>query len=453
MPAAVEYIPPTEKTREDLLGLNQQEIRLRSDSFKRAENYYHGEHDKVIYIEDGEPDDNIVINMVKQVVDRTQSFLFPSLPQISLTETADTPEEKFINQAFEYNGGTIVLSNMSYNGSLSGHVFSKIVPPKPGQMFPRIVNLNPTMVTVFWQADDIQNVLWYSIRWEVGKTQYMQDIIQGDEKWFIRTFKRDEGHLWEEYGAEAIWDFPLSPIVDWQHLPNVNRFYGQPDVSAELMSLNDQINRVASMVNRILRIHAFPRTIGIGLDPGEIIKTEIDGFWATPNTDANIFNLEMQSDLASSHNFLTMLVDTFLAQARVVIMRGTVRDFQRVTNTGIRAVFLDMIAKNALLRWSYGRGIQEISRRMLMIDGKDFSVLPQIVWSDPLPEDDTETVNALAIERTLGIVSLQDAIKERGRNANDQFAKIKREMADEDLVTFYGGSGNARLIKQDTNQG
>lgn len=451
MPAAVKYVPPMDKEREELLGLNNQEVRLRTDAFKKAENYYHGEHDKVINIEDGEPDDNIVVNMVKQVVDRTQSFLFPALPQISLTETQDTPDEKFVNQALEYNGGTIVLSNMSYNGSLSGHVFAKVVPPKRGSRFPRIVNLNPTMVTSFWRADDIQEVLWYSLQWKVGEKQYLQDIIQDKENWNIKTYVRNEGQLWEPE-AEALWDYPLSPIVDWQHLPNVNRFYGQPDVSSELMSLNDQINRVASMVNRILRIHAFPRTIGIGLDPREIIKTEIDGFWATPNTEANIFNLEMQSDLGSSRDFLTMLIDTFLAQARVVIMRGTVRDFQRVTNTGIRAVFLDMIAKNALLRWSYGRGLQEISRRILMIEGKNYDILPQIVWADPLPEDDTETVNALAIERNLGIVSLQDAIQERGRNAVDQFAKIKREMADKDLVTFYNGGGNARLIKQDTNQ-
>jgi hypothetical protein len=150
---------------------------------------------------------------------------------------------------------------------------------------------------------------------------------------------------------------------------------------------------------------------------------------------------------------LQFLNDAMLMQARVVIMRGTVKDFQRVTNTGIRAVFLDMIAKNQLLRWNYGTGIQEISRRILMLNGMDFSRRPDVIWPDPLPEDDTETVNALSLERAMKIVSRKTVSQKRGYIWKEQLKQMEDEEKNEIFAMPEPGQGSgAAPAKTDKNE-
>jgi hypothetical protein len=74
---------------------------------------------------------------------------------------------------------------------------------------------------------------------------------------------------------------------------------------------------------------------------------------------------------------------------------------------------------------------------MLMLADKAFDRRPDVIWADPLPSDDTEIINALAIERNLGLVSLEQAIRERNRNAEEQINQMRREINDKDLSIFY----------------
>ena len=435
MPQAMMYVPPDDKSRQDLLtGDGAEERRARQDQFKHALDYYDGRHERQLYVDDDQPDDNLVINMTKQVVDRTLSFLFPSMPKFQIDPTQVTEDEQWLDYAWRINNGPVLLNGVAYNGALSGHNFIKVV---PGKQYPRLISINPANVIVYWKADDKDTVLWYEIKWQVGKVLYIQDIIYNPETetWSIDDWRKETG-AWERV-SHVDWQYELSPIVDWQHLPDANNFYGKPDIGAPELKFNDDINRIASNINKILRIHAHPRTIVKGANAKQIEKTAVNGLWSVENTDADIFNLEMQSDLQSSSGFLQMLQENFLAQSRVVIMRGSVKDFQRVTNTGIRAVFLDMISKNQLLRWNYGVALQEISRRMLMLVGKPFALRPDVVWADPLPSDDTERINALAIERNLGFVSIEQGIRERNRNAQDQIKQMRKEIHDPDLSIFY----------------
>lgn len=430
MPEATRYLLPNDKERRQLERFENSERNARRDKFKEAEDYYEGNQREPLIIEDDEPNDNIIVNVTKQAVDRTLSFLFPDMPALRLTPEVDeeTEEEEFLRRSWEWNNGPVMLNNIAYNGALSGHNFVRVLPAKVGELFPRLVNIHPRMIVAYWQADDKDNVLWYEMGWTSGQTDYLIDFVNNQEtsNWSIIEYSRPSGGQWTET-KNTLWNFPLSPIYHWQHLPNANNFYGRPEASNDQLRLNDGINKVASDINRILRIHAFPKTIGTGFEATAVQPTAVDSFWTIPNADAEIFNLEMQSDLQSSMNMLTYLNDALLMQARVVIMRGTVKDFQRVTNTGIRAVFLDMIAKNILLRWQYGTAIQELSRRMLMVNGMEFLSRPDIIWADPLPEDDTEAINTLAIERGLNIVGHKTASQKRGYVWDEQKAEMQAE--------------------------
>lgn len=440
MPAVMRYILPNDPQRfkpgvssEDVFGNERKD---RENAFKFAEKYYYGDHKPMLAVEDpggdfAPVDYNVVVNAVRKAVDRTLSFLFPSMPRFEFQDNEKpSPVEKWLSDAWRENNGPFFLNTVAYNGANSGHAFVKVMPPSRAGRFPRLINLHPASIIAFWKADDIDQVIFYEIRWKVGKVEYLQDIYRpdptDDSVWYISDYQRDGGTEWQLI-SNVRYAYPFCPITAWQHLPNPNHFYGKPEITDDIIRLNDQLNFVASNVNKILAIHASPRTIATGVDAGEIQATAVNTLWTVTNPDATITNLEMKSDLASSMAIMQYFEKAIMTTNRVVILDGQVKDFQRVTNAGIRAVFLDMIAKNYLLRWSYGRGLQELSYKMMVIANQAVTNMPDVIWPDPLPEDETETVNVMALELALKTQSLQQAIHERGRSVEETLGDIKAE--------------------------
>jgi hypothetical protein len=212
-------------------------------------------------------------------------------------------------------------------------------------------------------------------------------------------------------------------------LPAPNRFYGKPDLGHELRltTLNDAVNKTASDYKAILRTHAAPRTIGTGIRTEDMKETAIDQFWAIPNPDAKVFNVEMQSDLDSSMEFIKFLVEAFYSQARITIAKGGPEAFKDVTNLGIKVAYLDMLAKDASLRRQYGRGIREISRRFLMLGGfpHDIDIIER--WPEPLPTSEPERVEIVAKEQALGLISRESAAGALGLDWDLEQARMERE--------------------------
>lgn len=448
MPKATAYIPPNDVQREGLLGINGTERRERAEAFNRAKKYYDGMQKRQLDLKDNEPDDNTVINVTQQAIDRTISFLFPAMPQFELDPDAtdQTPDELWLEQAFAMNGGLALMHDLAMNGALSGMVYARIMrPDRELHPFPQIIPIEPNSITTYWKADDIRKVVWHELHWAVEEfdtvghlvtIEYVLDFIKDGTNWEIIQYLNRTGSStgWEIDNSQSeTWRYPnISPIVYWQHLPHSGNFYGRSE--ATHLALNDKINLVASENNRIIRYHSSPKTVGTGIGVGEkgLRETGIDDFWAIENDNAKVYNLEMKSELESARAQELFLRDAYLAQSRVVILQGEVKDFQRVTNAGVRTVFIDMLSKNVILRWNYGNGLQQIARRLLVVGGKG-DIMPDVVHADPLPVDDTERANIAVLERQMGVVSRQTISKKRGYNWDTELDKME---AEHDLELF-----------------
>lgn len=272
--------------------------------------------------------------------------------------------------------------------------------------------LNPANVLVFWRADDYEQVMWYEIHWQSGRSLQRQIIARDDSQWRIEDW-RDDGSGWRKHAVSA-WTYPLAPICDWPHAVTPDGYYGAPEVSNP--SLNDRVNKMMSDISRILRFHAAPRTIGIGFQADDVTASGIGNLWTIQNTDAKVFNLEMQSDLAASMNAADYLTRAFMAEQRVVVQRGDVTDWQRVTNLGIQALYLDMTHKIAALQRNYEIGVVGISQRLRMLASEAAYAEPlHVLWPDPLPKSDLESISVLEKEIGLGILSRESAAQLRGR--------------------------------------
>jgi hypothetical protein len=401
MPAATHYAPDDR----DIRSAAENEHRARQQRHHQNWRYYDGDHRPHLKTDDG--DDNVTLNLCRQVIDRTIAFLVPDFPLLEIDEVEETARESWLRQAWQANQDAVLLGALALNGALDGHIYARVIPAEPN---PRIVPLNSAHVIVFWDADDFEKVRWYELRWQVGRTTYRQDVVYEDDRWLIRDF-RLKGSRWELLD-EVIWPYALGPIVDWQHQKHPVEYYGRDELPHA--HLNDLINKVASDTARILRFHAYPRTIGTGFEATNVQASGIDDFWVIPEKEAHVFNLEMQSDLSASLRFLQLLTDNFLAESRVTMLNGDPQHFKGVTNLGVRVAYLDQIAKTEMLRRQYSIGLQAISRRLLMLGGHDHDVNVRVHWGEALPVDRREAVELVAKQIELGLLSPQTASAQLG---------------------------------------
>lgn len=402
MPAATHYQPDNREHRANAAA----ELRERRQQHQLAWRYYNGDHKRHLSAI-GSHDDNIVLNLCRQVVDRTVAFLVPDFPTLEAP-----PDTERLCEAWNINHGAVLLGTLAMNGALDGHVFVRVVPDKP---VPRLVPLSSAHVLPVWNADDRSQVLWYELHWQSGRRTYRQDVIDDHDRWLVRDYEL-VGSRWALMD-EVVWPHPLGPIVDWQHGPNPDGFYGQNELGH--VHLNDMINKVASDTARILRFHAYPRTIGTGFEAANVQPSGIDDFWVIPDQAARVFNLEMQSDLSASLRFLQLLSDHFLAESRVTMLNGDPQHFKGVTNLGVRVAYLDQIAKTEVLRRRYTVGIQQISQRLLMLLGDVFDNVINVHWGEPLPVDRREAVELVAKQLELGLLNHDQAAHQLGTQAVD----------------------------------
>jgi len=430
MPAAKQYLNPNDNQRLSLLNDEAREIRERQQAYEKNLKFYLGDQPAQLDTPTGEPDDNTIINITRMALDRMVSFLFPAVPTFELdtNTTSETEDERWLRQAWDANGGLAFLHKLALNAGLSGHAYVRIRRPSSNQphQFPQLINLNPTQMVTYWQADDMDSVLWHTLRWTGHrKEEHLLDTIWFPEQqvWQEHEWMRVPGTGWR-FVALDDWPFPGGPVVEWQHLINPGDFYGLAEGDRKLQ---EKINLVASELARIVRHFAAPKTIATGVAPDDIQETAIGDLWSTENPEAKIANLEMKSDLKASHELLQFFFDSYLNTVRTVILRGEVKDFQRVTNAGVRTVFLDMLSKNNLLRFVHGNGLQQISNRMSAIAGRGATIVPEVMHADPLPTDDTERVNVAALEHSMNIVSRETLSTKRGYHWADELNKMQAE--------------------------
>lgn len=453
----------------------------RRTEYRTALKYYLGDHPDQLPTDPGDDehqpiDDNTNINLVKMTAERTVQFLFSEMPRIELDPATpdDTEEEKWLKRCFEENGGLRILAKWALRGFLAGHSFLRVKPVPKNQRqnmnkYPRLLVLDPTSVTVYWRADDVASVIWYEYRYAEDLDIVIQDFVYDEEKdnWIIYTYKAKAALAMSDAGVptvhgapfihdgyldaiefskagfeltgQALHTSPIPPIVEVAHLPHPDDYYGLGEVTQN--RLQDTINRIASERNRIVRENSDPVDILTGADADDV---EGQGNFVTVSSpNARVNRLEMKGDLTGITTVLEKLIETYLAIARVVLLKGEAKDLQRVTNASVRTLFLDALAKNELLQSSYGFGLKRVVRLLLamgfeagQIKQNPANLDPTIKFGTPLPIDMTEVANINAIMVGLGARSLRTAATQIGDDWTFEAQAMKNEqkMAEERMM-------------------
>jgi hypothetical protein len=461
MPAAYKYLTPDNPERRDLATAVIQEAIKRRSTYQKALDYFEGRHPDMLDMDDpDEVDDNMRVNIIKQAAERTASFLFSSEPKLQIDRSTpdDTEQEKYLTAFLKENNALFKFVLWALRGFLAGHTYLRIHPRRPHDEYPRISVLDPTSVTVFWRADDHGDVVWYQQHFFEGRKLVLRDFVPDYEngRWVIYTYRPqvsesmlDQGNVPTLHGSSPVLHYDTSmllenfeiaevdiayhesaicPLISTPHLPNPNSFYGLTEATDDNLSLQDAVNRLWSIANRIGRENASPVDVITGANIDDIDTG--DDIYAIPSPTAKVSRLEMKSDMSPVMNTADKATEALLANMRVVLLKGEPKDLQRVTNAAVRTLFLDMLAKNNILRAAYGKSLIELGKLALAMSGKKWSrvnydITP--IFANPLPTDLTEVANINALGVNGGYMAKRQAAENLDMNWTEQKSWIENE--------------------------
>lgn len=393
---------------------------------------YFGRFPKPLKVRSGQADDNVMVNYARVVVDKGVSFLFGQDVKFEIDETQETAEEKFLQECWQANGGMVTCQKLALNGAIAGHAFVKIVPAVP---YPRLVVLDPASVTVRWEPEDLEVVAQYRIQWttldyRTGRPVSFRQLIERDGNvWKITDQVSRDGGRWETR-SEELWRYAWPPIVDCQNLPNPNEYWGISDLEEDVIQLNRSINFVLSNTARIIRFHAHPKTWGRGFNASQL-SVAVDETIVLPGLDAELHNLEMTSDLASSIALFERLREALHQVTRVPeVATGKLEHVGALSGVALQILYQPLIEKTETKRRTYGELLVELNRRLLALGGFGEDHHTVIHWPELIPSDPLQEAQAAVLYQQLG--ASDDTLLQR-LGFDPDLERQKREVRAADL--------------------
>jgi len=421
----------------DLLGRDEQS---RIDIMRRRWEAYYGKLPPVLRVKPGQVDDNVHLNYARMIVDKGVSFLFGQDIGFEIDETKETAAEEWLAACWQANRKMTLLQNVALIGGVTGHAFIKIV---PGQPYPRLVPIDSEMVTVSLAPDDAQAIISYQIAYVARdpKTQKpigVRQLIERDgQQWVITDQTGDMERLAWATVNETVWPYSFSPIVDCQNLPAPGEFWGCSDLEDDILEVLRAINFIASNTARIIRFHAHPKTWGRGFMAKDL-RIGVDETIVLPGENAELRNLEMQSDLASSLAYLDRLRQAMHEISRVPeVATGNLERAGSLSGVALQILYQPLLEKTGTKRLLYGDMIIELNRRLLAIGGFGENHTT-IHWPELLPGDPMQERQAALIDKQLG-VSTDTILQRLGYNPDLERQKAQAESAQlgEQILTAF----------------
>jgi hypothetical protein len=410
--------------------------RQRLEEIKQGWQAYYGDHKKPLRIKPGKPDDNIIVNYTRLIVDVGVSFLFGQPGEGETLkfvtdgdDESQTEEEAYLADVWARNKKLSTLYKLGINGSVAGTAFIKVL-ARDNQP-PRLIVLDPATVLPEWDPDDIEQVVRWTVRYvahdpATGRPVERRQVMEPSGPiWTIVDEERASGKRDWQVVQETVWPYSWSPIHYCQNLPDPNVFWGISDLSTDVIKLNDSVNFVLSNLNRILRYHAHPKTWGKGFSADQI-QVDADGTLILNNPDATLQNLEMLNDLSSSIQFYDRLRQSLRELTHVPeVALGGMEDASRVSSLALRVMYSPLLMHTAKKQSTYGDMLSELNMHLLEMGG----YIPRWVensWPYVLPGDPYQDAQMGLLHQQLG-ASKQTTLRRLGFNPLFEAEQVAEE--------------------------
>lgn len=395
------------------------------------------------------PDDNLIISLARLIVDKGASFLFGQTVETQVdagSKAVSEQQQQWLEACWKRNKRGITLLKAATNGGIFGHCFLRLLDTKP---FPRVIVLDPQIVTVKTDPDDVDTVWKVTITPPLpdpddddddepeqtrtvianpsGQAGYRVMLEDDTEPWTI-TDQVFRGGTWLDL-QQAPWPYPFCPIAHCQNLPKPNDFWGESDLPEDILKILDGINRIASHYNKIIRIHAHPKFWTSGMGKANL-DFSIDAVIKLPSETAQLRTVEMQSDLSSTKALLDELLELLSWMVRIpVVALGKPDSAGALSGVALQIRYQPLVEKTESKRLTYGDMLAELDRRLLTMQGFPDPAPTELSWPELLPSDPLMERQVMVLDDSLGLASRETLSTKAGYDWETEQKRLTEEKA------------------------
>ena len=391
---------------------------------------------------------------VVAIVDRGVDFLFGKELEIAVEDAAPDEAQNSLDTTWGRKEQRIPkLQDLAMNGAMAGRAFLRIKPMGKAQNKTyRLVIPDPATISVLTDPQDCETVLLFCTEYstmqeidgKMSKVMYREEISRidpdddGDDgdpfadtdaTWQIQhwTSVGDKG-AWTPAGEPIDWPYPFPPLFSCKNFPMPNSFWGKPDITPDIIGMNNSLNLVQSSVNRIEKLFGSPVLWGVGmgqsntdLAPGKII--------GLGTLEGKIVATALPSDTANAMLFADNLRSDIDEQSSVPgVATGRIKDLPRGTMSGValELLFMALLKKTDKKRMLYGELIIDVCKALFVLAGMSGDIDVELAWQNPLPEDDLPAIQAAIASLELG-VSKTTGLRNLGIDPDEEYALTQME--------------------------
>jgi hypothetical protein len=438
--------------------------RARQKKIAQAWKAYEGDLEKPLRQMPDQPDDNVMSNRCVQIVNAGVDFLFGQELEISAEEGAPQEAQELLDTTWGRKEARIpLLQKLAMNGALAGQSFLRIV-PEPDNTY-RLVIVDPCTVFIKTAPQDCETVLLYCIEYSTnekvnGKSVevfYREEIqridpdndgddgnpfADTDATWQIQHWSRQGAQgAWTPAGEPIAWNYPFPPLFTCQNLPKPNDSWGYPDITPDIIGLNNSLNLLQSNINRIEKIYGGPILYATGMGDGEI-DIKPGKIIKLPLPDSKIVAVSIAADVANALNFANNVRSDMDEQSAVPgVATGRIADIPRGTISGIalNLLFMPLLKKTGKKQCLYGEMIINVSKALFVLNGLSGDIDVTLSWVSPLPDDNLADVQSAIAKKELG-ASSTTLLRELGYDPEEE-AELKKKEDAQKLINFSQGVG------------
>lgn len=249
--------------------------------------------------------------------------------------------------------------------------------------------------------------------------------------YFVKSTAEEEDKY--EY-VESPLPYDFIPIVHIRNKPNLKNYFSVSDVEST-MSLNKVYNEMNMTIKEIIDYHATPTTVITGANAKSLVKG-LGRIWSGLPSDAQVFNLNLDSDLGTSMQFTERIKSALHEFSGVP--ENSLGQLQPISNTSAPALELThqpLIQEADNKKLMYGHAFSEINKRTIDIlkarksKMQAFQDLPQDfnekyraepVWTYGFPKDRANDLDMAEKEINMGIGSRKEWMEKLGKSNVDE---------------------------------
>lgn len=418
--------------------------------------------------EAGEP--LVTFNYVRALSDFITNFTFGRGVKFKTPKTTEAIVPNLLQRVWEVdNHKSKTLWSMGQLGSVSGDCPVKIAYEDPwvdaagrthrGRV--RIIPLNPAHCFPEFHPHDRNRLIRFKLKYRFWGTS-----DDGTRQVFTYTEILTDEKIEEYIDDKLIDERPNTigqiPVVFIPNIPIEGSPWGLSDIH-DVISLNREYNEKATDLSDIINYHAAPVTVITGAKANQLEKGP-KKVWGNLPKDANVFNLDMTTNLGGPIAYLEMLKQGMHEMTGVP--QGALGEKQQISNTSGVALAIQyqpLMNRFSLKTNQYGYGIQRINEIILLtlavkepwslqfnpyeeshlkpgqlaqLDPHDpITYQTTTDFPPPLPTDILIKLNEIQAKMELGLESKRGALRELGEEFPDErTAEIYEELR-EDIMS------------------